>query len=770
MGTSSFTQTDNLYNYQQIEPVLDSASYILGKHKTAAVKTNLNQLNNSSKHHKPTVVKTHLNQFNNNTEQHKTVAVKANSNQLNNNSEHHKPRIINGFKLPWSPLLTLNSQRLAPVLQKPPIVHNRPVSPEQPILDSDSSHSMSTQNKYKCDQCGIVFASNDALYKHKARFCIGVKDSGIGREPIYSDDEDIEGDSANYASNGFTKKGPAKKVIQHQSPRKKKQQEVNEWKLLRSIRETNDDVEDPVSIYTQKFMNNIKTQDEIYNEILADYERLQRKQKDVIRQMYDLQVESEFVQDRNITLKQTNTSTDNRSGQFEELHRRNNRLGDERRLIQEKLEDLISNNYQPTKMSGYDPYRLLRDMKEQQELNEKALDFLRERLIYASGVHDTASAPYANNRLRRAVVENVRNSRNEYLNSGGHDAAVIARYSDLEYKLNLYKEYPSDKDYPEPLKPAKYQYEPRIDPLTEGLKSVNEESERLHNELKEMHRKFDTLSSRTKQLELSLAASKATDPIDQYDPYASSTKYFSYQSASAARDNNNDKYNQPKDNQQKALSTFDKHVTSRSSPALSLLAANMNPLRNSLGPQAYDPSMGFVIFFDFILCLPSKIEICTLIASIHHPKSGLGVPSPLPPLSCEDYLDDKTSERFRVAIVATKQPIPSCPPQQALTIVIEVQTSMNKKASVDELETNAWTKFALFDSKNRLSSGRWKVPLKRLPVSYHEHLGVIRNLATYERAELYYRLVNSQDADEQSGAPISPKFREYYTYPLQYRN
>ncbi|CAF5187503.1 unnamed protein product, partial [Rotaria magnacalcarata] len=185
-------------------------------------------------------------------------------------SEQHKPRIINDFKLPWSPLLTSNSQRLAPVLQKSTIVHNRPVAPEQQILDSDSSHSMSTQNKYKCDQCGIVFASNEALHKHKARFCIGVKDSGIGREPIYSDDEDIGDASANYAVNGFTKKGPAKKVIQHQSPRKKKQQEVNEWKLQRPIRETNDDVEDQISIYTQKFMNNIKTHDEIYNEILAD--------------------------------------------------------------------------------------------------------------------------------------------------------------------------------------------------------------------------------------------------------------------------------------------------------------------------------------------------------------------------------------------------------------------------------------------------------------------------------------------------------------------
>jgi hypothetical protein len=34
-------------------------------------------------------------------------------------------------------------------------------------------------------------------------------------------------------------------------------------------------------------------------------------------------------------------------------------------------------------MSTYEPYRFLRDMKEQQELNEKALNFLRGRAIYS---------------------------------------------------------------------------------------------------------------------------------------------------------------------------------------------------------------------------------------------------------------------------------------------------------------------------------------------------------------------------------------------------
>lgn len=52
--------------------------------------------------------------------------------------------------------------------------------------------TMASYQKYKCDQCGMVFPSNEALFKHKMRFCIGVKDSGIGRQPVYSDDEELE--------------------------------------------------------------------------------------------------------------------------------------------------------------------------------------------------------------------------------------------------------------------------------------------------------------------------------------------------------------------------------------------------------------------------------------------------------------------------------------------------------------------------------------------------------------------------------------------------
>lgn len=84
-------------------------------------------------------------------------------------------------------------------------------------------------------------------------------------------------------------------------------------------------------------------------------------------------------------------------------------------MIQKKLEELISSNSQPSSVSNSEPYRLLRDMKEQHELNEKALAFLRGRLI----LHDTSfttssdvpTLPYLNSRhtrLRRTGGDSVR--------------------------------------------------------------------------------------------------------------------------------------------------------------------------------------------------------------------------------------------------------------------------------------------------------------------------------------------------------------------------
>lgn len=114
-----------------------------------------------------------------------------------------------------------------------------------------------------------------------------------------------------------------------------------------------------------------------------------------------------------------------------------------------------------------------------------------------------------------------------------------------------------------------------------------------------------------------------------------------------------------------------------------------------------------------------------------------------------------------------------------------------KAPANEELKTTCWTKLPLFDNKNRLLSGRWKVPLKALPIHHDESLAIISTYPTvieiyllfksfskknacffiqYEKAELHYRLVNAQDSEDQSNAPLSPSFRDLYIYPLQVRH
>jgi len=60
-----------------------------------------------------------------------------------------------------------------------------------PRSEITSPLRMPISNTYTCNQCGMVFPSDEALFKHRTRFCIGAMDTNIGKRLYYSDDEDI---------------------------------------------------------------------------------------------------------------------------------------------------------------------------------------------------------------------------------------------------------------------------------------------------------------------------------------------------------------------------------------------------------------------------------------------------------------------------------------------------------------------------------------------------------------------------------------------------
>ncbi len=109
---------------------------------------------------------------------------------------------------------------------------------------------------------------------------------------------------------------------------------------------------------------------------------------------------------------------------------------------------------------------------------------------------------------------------------------------------------------------------------------------------------------------------------------------------------------------QTSLPPLERRITPRGPQSMNLVNSNMRKLQDPLAPPTYDETSGFVMFFDFIINLPSSIDQCRLITCLHHPQSGLGKPSELQPFKCQLYVDETTGELMNVVLIATKQPVP----------------------------------------------------------------------------------------------------------------
>lgn len=185
------------------------------------------------------------------------------------------------------------------------------------------------------------------------------------------------------------------------------------------------------------------------------YERLQTQEQDFLRQMFNLQGQSgslvnwiylflieifqffrllvTFIQSvnwsrtksiRNLTTTECSFRT--RTSKYDLLRLMSIQISLFFFLvIQNKLEELIASDHQPTNLTQYEPYRLLRDMKEEQERNERMLVYLRRRLVYPnrysiicekqrrdllkfwSILSDLLSLPYFNS-VRGTTIDDVR--------------------------------------------------------------------------------------------------------------------------------------------------------------------------------------------------------------------------------------------------------------------------------------------------------------------------------------------------------------------------
>lgn len=126
-----------------------------------------------------------------------------------------------------------------------------------------------------------------------------------------------------------------------------------------------------------------------------------------------------------------------------------------------------------------------------------------------------------------------------------------------------------------------------------------------------------------------------------------------------------------------------------------------------------------------------------IITCLHHPKSGLGEPSMLPIINCDVYQEN--GRPVSIALISTKQPVPRCPPQQDLNVLIELQLSIDEqKTNSNQLKSYAWVKLPLFDKLNRLLSGRWRAKLRKLPIRADASLEKIPEVYIFNRVKLAF--------------------------------
>ncbi|XP_047394666.1 coiled-coil domain-containing protein 17 isoform X2 [Sciurus carolinensis] len=210
------------------------------------------------------------------------------------------------------------------------------------------------------------------------------------------------------------------------------------------------------------------------------------------------------------------------------------------------------------------------------------------------------------------------------------------------------------------------------------------------------------------------------------------------------------------------------------------------PTSDVLGPAPYDPGAGLYIFYDFLRGLEASWIWVQLLTGLARNGQDTGGTTALPPAFCLPP-PPAPGPMGNCAILASRQPVPRLPPSPSLSLVCELHTWQGL-AWARAPQPKAWASLLLFDRDQRVLSGRWRLPLRALPVdpslSFEQLNGIpqvsveggdrIYSKVQIEyhfislqagQTELFLRLVNARDADVQTLAEINPTNAHEYQYP-----
>ncbi|XP_068817783.1 coiled-coil domain-containing protein 17 [Capricornis sumatraensis] len=187
------------------------------------------------------------------------------------------------------------------------------------------------------------------------------------------------------------------------------------------------------------------------------------------------------------------------------------------------------------------------------------------------------------------------------------------------------------------------------------------------------------------------------------------------------------------------------------------------PAADILAPAPYNPGAGFVIFYDFLRGLEASWVWVQLMTGLARDGQESGGTTALPPALCLPP-PPAPGPTGNCAILASKQLVPRLLPSPSVALVCELW-AWQGLAWAKAPQPKAWASLVLFDQNQRLLSGRWRLPLRALPLDPSLSPGQLNRIPQVNQAELFVRLVNARDADVQTLAEINPANAQEYRYP-----
>ncbi|XP_077647405.1 coiled-coil domain-containing protein 17 isoform X1 [Urocitellus parryii] len=187
------------------------------------------------------------------------------------------------------------------------------------------------------------------------------------------------------------------------------------------------------------------------------------------------------------------------------------------------------------------------------------------------------------------------------------------------------------------------------------------------------------------------------------------------------------------------------------------------PTSDVLGPAPYDPGAGLFIFYDFLRGLDASWIWVQLLTGLARDGQDTGGTTALPPAFCLPP-PPAPGPMGNCAILASRQPVPRLPPSPSVSLVCKLQ-AWQGLAWARAPQPKAWASLVLFDRDLRVLSGRWRLPLRALPVNPSLSFGQLNGIPQAGQTELFLRLVNARDADVQTLAEINPTSAHEYQYP-----